>query len=264
LPRTMPADQALQMGDFIMHQVEGGPEKMIRDGQEAAQGRLLAAIADNGGIQTDTEMRGAYKGAGNDLALIHGTKSYDAIVAGYGHDRNEITDSRAASAAKLDGEINLNPSAFYAEDFSKLDLTIDQRMAYTKKRDEMLGQDQTGIKADKMLADSMRSVSVAGALYTMGISERGTPAMYYQFAGALKAEIEKEVGPTGKFLGGKQLDNIVAQISARGKGTFGPTPPRFEVPETARQMIINANPGRTLSDYDIGQQYWEYVRTHGG
>lgn len=179
------------------------------------------------------------------------------------YNANVITPQRNINIEKLNGELALagvNPSPFLSENIRAADLPLAMQREFLQKQANLA---QNKVQTDTVVQHAMSSVQGRAALDALQIRQPTGGQysdQYYQFAGALQAQVEAfRSAPGNAAPQSKDLDAMITQITAKQGGMLGfRTHPVFEVPAADAQRIREAYKSRGLGEptqQDIGRQY---------
>ena len=236
----------------------------LQSTQKAAGDRILDAI-NSQNIQDPSTLSTAYPGAASDLALLSNQPAYHNMIKSATDQRaNAWSQPRQDNSIILDGMMKLDPGEFLKQNPNTMDLTRSDRMKYSKLQDTYKGKLANELTSDHTLNSAMMSYQAGAALTGLAIQPQTTK--YYQFAGALQAEITNYETVHGKPPPAKDTDAMIAKVTAtQGKSFFGPGPAAFEVSQPLReaaihQLALEGNPSPT--EIDIARR--AYQGTHYG
>lgn len=254
--------------------------QQIRANQTATFDRLSsAALKDN--IQDPTALSTAYPGAAGDLALISATPHYakglESITKA---NAQEMTPAREGNLIALKGMQQTDPAKFAQINLAQVDLPTSERLRLGKDQVTAHAKMAKQAQTDTVTSQAMRSLAAQEAVRNLGLTTSARnkdPELnhqYFQFAGAISADIDAYTAAHGKppVPGSKDMNSIITQVTAtvgkkEGSWFFGmggdPGHPAFQVPDTERAKITSALAARgntNPSEKDIAAVYRMHTR----
>lgn len=176
---------------------------------------------------------------------------------------NQQTPERAQNAIAIEGLKAVDPEKFLNIDPMASNLTRADQLKYAKEQQQLKGK-LSSQTADPILRSALSSIEVKNAL--AGLQIKPNTQEFYEFAGALKADIDAATVP-GKPLKSDQIGSMVQNLAyQKGRDWFGHPSgdATFKVPDDAYKAIQTAGlkKGRAYTDVDIANIYRSQTRGH--
>lgn len=209
-------------------------------------------------------LNAARPGTDNQLAALPPQMQHQ-IQSAMNFNANQVTPERMQNTQAVEGLKALNPEQFLKIDPMASDLTRADQIRFAKEQAQLKGK-VAHQQSDPALRSAMNSIEVKNALNGLKLdplsTDEGTVKKYYEFAGALKAEIDAASTP-GKPVKPDQIGAMVQNITfQKGKDWSGKPsgPANYEVPDADYRAIhdLYIKHGQNPTSYDIG----DYYRSH--
>lgn len=183
-------------------------------------------------------------------------QQYQTLDSSLRAEANRNTPERDSAYLGFKAMMGVAPAQFVQTNLKDADLTRSQRLELSKEQIKLATKKEKAQQQDTLLAQALRTPAATEVMRSLGITMQTRNAdptvegQFWQFAGAIDAEMEVYKGTNGKYPapGSKEMNSIISQVTAReGAKTGGflglgdsPGTPVFQVPEDFRDKIIGA------------------------